>query len=203
MKKRTLALIVLGAILLGIGGCIAGAIYTTIKVAQGPECKVENGFFIQRKYAFRFQLPGNWRIQDITCKDKDPVKLILRKNSQDASSTAANYLPAFASGYIPLSKQSPAALRAEMENDVNELKEYSDVYKNLQIQSRDISPQGPRVLVGTLSYKFTGAQNSQTQTTERRYYLRNGLLIWWSYSDFESRFSSATLNQVAESLKFE
>lgn len=202
MKKRTLAFLVLGTILLVIGGCIAGAIYTLVKVAQGPECTVENGFFVQRKHHFRFPVPSGWRVQDITCKDKDPVKLILRKNSQDSSSTAS-YLPAFASAYSSLSKQSLAALRAEMEKDVNELKEYPDVYKNLQIQSKDASPKGARFFIGTLSYKFTGAQNSQSQITEKRYYLRNGILIWWSLSDFESRFSNATLNQVANSVRFE
>lgn len=197
MKRKYVARLILLGLLLMMGGCV----YLMIKVIQGPDVRIQEGFFVHRKHEFRFKIPAGWILTKAP-KGMD-AKYILRKYGFRKTIDPADWFPALAINYDVGTFNEATAIRSAMANDMDTIKADSQSYRNLRILEKEIKKHPRLKNIGILSYRYTGIYQQQNQMTEKRYLVHGKLLVTFSLADFEDRFSNKVLDEIIESFCFE
>jgi len=197
MKRKYVARLILLLLFIGMCGCIAGV----IKLMQGPEVVIEEGWFIQRKHEFKFKIPSGWIITK--APDENAAQYLLRPYGFTKTINAADYLPTIALQYGESQAQGKAGILYALNTDYSSIKSDSGYYRNLKLDDKKVRTHPRFSAVGLLSYGYTGIYENQRQITEIRYYVKGDLLITFMLADFEGRFNNRVLNELEETLYFE
>ncbi len=190
-KKYTAPWIVItGIILLGT------AVYFMARWVRGSDLVIDGQTCCHQKYKFCFRISPTWNLRHHS--DKDEIKILM-----DTHTTKVNimsYLPALSVMYqeFPV---APNGIFWKMDKDLALIKANKELYQDLYVRTKTVK-QRDELLDGRVSYTFIGVSSKERQMTEMRYILKDRLLVVFTLADFQKRFDSGLLDEMADSLKF-
>ncbi|MCM8775487.1 MAG: hypothetical protein NC930_03955 [Candidatus Omnitrophica bacterium] len=197
MEKKNIArLIILIAI-----GFLGGCCFLFGKWIQGPEVKLKDGYYIQRKLRFHFKIPDGWIL--LKTPDKKMAKHILRLDGYHEMPDTSAYLPTLAIDYETVPQESKYLIRLRMNEDIASIQADREHYAGQKIKANDIRNHPKFAFQGRLVYSYIGFHKNQIQITEKRYLIKNKVLIKLTLGDFESKVNNRVLEEILASMSFD